>query len=118
MLVVLAAVPMVEAMVALVLVDQLMLQRAQGELFPINSALQQPVELPGLEAASLRNWMVSLDIFLVHSLPISAWYPCWCDRTAELQKKVEFKDGMETEFFFQSISEGNKKKKKKRKKWK
>lgn len=55
MLVVLAAVPMVEAMVALVLVDQLMLQRAQGELFPINSALQQPVELPGLEAASLPN---------------------------------------------------------------
>ncbi|RWR83378.1 Chorismate synthase [Cinnamomum micranthum f. kanehirae] len=48
------AVPMVEAMVALVLVDQLMLQRAQGELFPINSALQQPVELPSLEAAGLQ----------------------------------------------------------------
>lgn len=99
----LAAVPMVEAMVALVLVDQLMLQRAQGELFPINSALQQSVELPSLEAAGLPNWMVSLDIFLVHYLPISVWYPFWFDRTAELQKMDEFKDGMETELLFQSL---------------
>lgn len=107
---------MVEAMVALVLVDQLMLQRAQGELFPINSALQQPVELPSLEAADLQPiWMVSLDIFLVHSLPLSAWYPFWFDRTAEPQKMDEFKDGMETEFLFQSLSKKKKEKKNKNK---
>lgn len=40
-----AAVPMVEAMVALVLVDQLMAQYAQNELFPINPALQEPLEI-------------------------------------------------------------------------
>ncbi|XP_073304841.1 chorismate synthase 2, chloroplastic [Primulina huaijiensis] len=38
------AVPMVEAMVALVLVDQLMAQHAQCMLFPINPALQEPLE--------------------------------------------------------------------------
>ncbi|KAK2971658.1 hypothetical protein RJ640_010899 [Escallonia rubra] len=43
------AVPMVEAMVALVLVDQLMAQYAQCQLFPINPAFQEPMELPRLE---------------------------------------------------------------------
>ncbi|ERN15965.1 chorismate synthase 2, chloroplastic [Amborella trichopoda] len=38
------AVPMVEAMVALVVLDQLMLQYAQCEMFPINPALQEPLE--------------------------------------------------------------------------
>ncbi|CAO2837032.1 unnamed protein product [Amaranthus hypochondriacus] len=47
------AVPMVEAMVALVLVDQLMAQYAQCELFPINPALQEPMELPKLDKASV-----------------------------------------------------------------
>jgi chorismate synthase len=37
------AVPMVEAMVALVLVDQLMAQYAQGQLFPINTEFQEPI---------------------------------------------------------------------------
>ncbi|CAA6660058.1 unnamed protein product [Spirodela intermedia] len=36
------AVPMVEAMVALVVVDQLMAHMAQCEMFPINSSLQEP----------------------------------------------------------------------------
>lgn len=39
-----AAVPMVEAMVALVLMDQLMAQHGQCNLFPINSDLQSPIE--------------------------------------------------------------------------
>ncbi|KAI3869152.1 hypothetical protein MKW98_016362 [Papaver atlanticum] len=43
------AVPVVEAMVALVLVDQLMAHYAQCALFPINSALQEPLELPQME---------------------------------------------------------------------
>ncbi|KAF8402737.1 hypothetical protein HHK36_010827 [Tetracentron sinense] len=47
------AVPMVEAVVAMVLVDQLMAQFAQCELFPINPALQEPMELPMLEPANL-----------------------------------------------------------------
>ncbi|KAF8397675.1 hypothetical protein HHK36_016596 [Tetracentron sinense] len=47
------AVPMVEAMVALVLVDQLMAQYAQCELFPINPTLQEPMELPALDHANL-----------------------------------------------------------------
>lgn len=47
------AVPMVEAMVALVLVDQLMAQHAQCELFPINPALQEPLELPQLDKVSV-----------------------------------------------------------------
>ncbi|XP_022860408.1 chorismate synthase 1, chloroplastic-like isoform X2 [Olea europaea var. sylvestris] len=38
-------VPVVEAMVALVLVDQLMAQYAQCVLFPINPALQEPLQL-------------------------------------------------------------------------
>ncbi|CAA2970408.1 Chorismate synthase 1, chloroplastic [Olea europaea subsp. europaea] len=38
-------VPVVEAMVALVLVDQLMAQYAQCMLFPINPALQEPLQL-------------------------------------------------------------------------
>ncbi|KAI4346343.1 hypothetical protein L6164_007247 [Bauhinia variegata] len=42
------AVPMVEAMVALVLVDQLMAQYAQCNLFPINPELQEPMS-PMLE---------------------------------------------------------------------
>ncbi|XP_073111344.1 chorismate synthase, chloroplastic isoform X2 [Elaeis guineensis] len=37
------AVPMVEAMVALVLLDQLMAHLAQCEMFPVNPVLQQPV---------------------------------------------------------------------------
>ena len=44
---------MVEAMVALVLVDQLMAQYAQCELFPINSALQEPMEIRSLNEASV-----------------------------------------------------------------
>ncbi|KAL2897342.1 Chorismate synthase 1 chloroplastic [Bienertia sinuspersici] len=47
------AVPMVEAMVALVLVDQLMSQYAQCELFAINPSLQEPLELPRLDEASV-----------------------------------------------------------------
>nr|ATD12180.1 chorismate synthase [Strobilanthes cusia] len=43
------AVPMVEAMVALVLVDQLMAQYAQCMLFPINPALQEPIKAPNNE---------------------------------------------------------------------
>ncbi|KZV37371.1 chorismate synthase 2, chloroplastic-like [Dorcoceras hygrometricum] len=39
------AVPMVEAMVGLVLVDQLMAQHAQCMLFPINPEFQEPLEL-------------------------------------------------------------------------
>ncbi|KAL3523436.1 hypothetical protein ACH5RR_016270 [Cinchona calisaya] len=39
------AVPMVEAMVALVLVDQLMAHHSQCMLFPINPALQEPMEM-------------------------------------------------------------------------
>ncbi|XP_034688315.1 chorismate synthase 2, chloroplastic-like isoform X3 [Vitis riparia] len=37
------AVPVVESMIALVLVDQIMAQYAQCELFPINTALQEPM---------------------------------------------------------------------------
>ncbi|CAI0411770.1 unnamed protein product [Linum tenue] len=40
------AVPVVEAMVALVLVDQLMAQFAQNYMFPINQQLQESFELP------------------------------------------------------------------------
>ncbi|KAK6137769.1 hypothetical protein DH2020_028488 [Rehmannia glutinosa] len=47
------AVPMVEAMIALVLVDQLMAQYAQCMLFPINPALQEPLELPKSEQAQI-----------------------------------------------------------------
>ncbi|KAJ6350078.1 hypothetical protein OIU78_006293 [Salix suchowensis] len=45
------AVPVVEAMVALVLMDQLMAQYSQSYLFPINSDLQEPLAIPRLEAA-------------------------------------------------------------------
>lgn len=48
-----AAVPMVEAMVALVLVDQLMAQYAQCYLFSPNSDLQAPFKLPSLERAKM-----------------------------------------------------------------
>ena len=48
-----ASVPMVEAMVGLVLVDQLMAQYAQCNLFPINPALQEPLELPRLEPTDI-----------------------------------------------------------------
>jgi hypothetical protein len=44
-----AAVPMVEAMVALVILDQLMAQHAQCNLFPINPDLQEPLFLPRLD---------------------------------------------------------------------
>ncbi|PSR93009.1 Chorismate synthase [Actinidia chinensis var. chinensis] len=43
------AVPVVEAMVALVLVDQVMAHYAQCQIFPLNPALQEPLELPRLE---------------------------------------------------------------------
>ncbi|XP_062156214.1 chorismate synthase, chloroplastic [Alnus glutinosa] len=43
------AVPMVEAMVALVILDQLMAQHAQCNLFPINPDLQEPLFLPRLD---------------------------------------------------------------------
>ncbi|GAB2215492.1 hypothetical protein Droror1_Dr00019879 [Drosera rotundifolia] len=43
------AVPMVEAQVALVLVDQLMAQYAQCQMFPINPALQEPLQGPKLQ---------------------------------------------------------------------
>ncbi|KAJ3682639.1 hypothetical protein LUZ60_015212 [Juncus effusus] len=39
------AVPMVESMVALVLVNQLMAQKAQNELFPLSSSLQEPLPI-------------------------------------------------------------------------
>ncbi|CAK7325118.1 unnamed protein product [Dovyalis caffra] len=44
-----AVVPMVEAMVALVLLDQLMAQYSQGHLFPINSELQEPLTMIRLQ---------------------------------------------------------------------
>ncbi|XVF23646.1 hypothetical protein REPUB_Repub13aG0057100 [Reevesia pubescens] len=49
------AVPMVEAMVALVLVDQLLAQHAQCNLFPINPELQEPLSLnfPNFESANI-----------------------------------------------------------------
>ncbi|PON50916.1 hypothetical protein TorRG33x02_312590, partial [Trema orientale] len=40
------AVPVVEDMVAIVLVDQLMAQYAHGNLFPLNQDLQEPLKLP------------------------------------------------------------------------
>ncbi|KAF5186054.1 Chorismate synthase [Thalictrum thalictroides] len=49
------AVPMVEAMVALVLVDQLIAHHGQCELFPINPALQDPIRLPVLKPANLSS---------------------------------------------------------------
>lgn len=48
------AVPMVEAMVALVLVDQLMAQYAQCHLFPVNPDLQGLMKLPELEPANFQ----------------------------------------------------------------
>ena len=47
-----AAVPIVEAVVALMLVDQFMAQCAQCELFPMNQEFQEPLELPKLESVS------------------------------------------------------------------
>ncbi|XP_059307129.1 chorismate synthase 1, chloroplastic isoform X3 [Lycium ferocissimum] len=47
------AVPMVEAMVALVLVDQLMAQYAQCMMFPINPELQEPLKSSTPESAEL-----------------------------------------------------------------
>ncbi|KAJ9545547.1 hypothetical protein OSB04_025254 [Centaurea solstitialis] len=47
------AVPMVEASVALVLIDQLLAQYAQCQLFPINPAFQEPLQLPQLEETSI-----------------------------------------------------------------
>ncbi|CAI0411764.1 unnamed protein product [Linum tenue] len=47
------AVPMVEAMVALVLVDQLMAQFAQNYMFPINQELQEPFGSPRHEPANV-----------------------------------------------------------------
>ncbi|CAI0442787.1 unnamed protein product [Linum tenue] len=47
------AVPMVEAMVALVLVDQLMAQFAQNYMFPINQELQESFESPNHAPANV-----------------------------------------------------------------
>ncbi|WCJ19341.1 Chorismate synthase [Euphorbia peplus] len=47
------AVPMVEAMVALVLVDQLMAQYAQCCLFPANPELQEPIQLSNAEKVNI-----------------------------------------------------------------
>ncbi|KAF2318536.1 hypothetical protein GH714_008726 [Hevea brasiliensis] len=48
------AVPMVEAMVALVLMDQLMAQYAQCYMFPVNPELQEPIKLPpSIEATNM-----------------------------------------------------------------
>ncbi|KAM0070738.1 putative chorismate synthase [Helianthus debilis subsp. tardiflorus] len=47
------AVPMVEASVALVLIDQLLAQYAQCQLFPINSDFQEPLQLPKLEQSGI-----------------------------------------------------------------
>ncbi|XP_058101793.1 chorismate synthase, chloroplastic-like [Magnolia sinica] len=47
------AVPMVEAMVALVILDQLMVQYAQCQLLPINPCLQEPVESTKPDASGL-----------------------------------------------------------------
>lgn len=47
------AVPMVEAMVALVLVDQLMAQYAQCMLFPVNPALQEPLQSSTTESSQI-----------------------------------------------------------------
>lgn len=77
---VIAAVPMVEAMVALVLLDQLMLQRAQGELFPINPALQEPLEHPRVEVADrieIPIWEVNLDSLLYLNLWLGYLFRFW-----------------------------------------
>ncbi|KAI7739620.1 hypothetical protein M8C21_003643 [Ambrosia artemisiifolia] len=47
------AVPMVEASVALVLIDQLLAQYAQCQLFPINPDFQEPLQLPTLEQSGI-----------------------------------------------------------------
>ncbi|KAK1432089.1 hypothetical protein QVD17_08979 [Tagetes erecta] len=47
------AVPMVEASVALVLIDQLLAQYAQCQLFPINPEFQEPLQLPRLEQSGI-----------------------------------------------------------------
>ncbi|XP_050210389.1 chorismate synthase, chloroplastic [Mercurialis annua] len=49
------AVPMVEAMVALVLVDQLMAQFAQCNMFPLNPELQEPMKNSTVEPVSISN---------------------------------------------------------------
>lgn len=49
------AVPMVEAMVALVLVDQLMAQHAQCHLFPFNPELQDAKTFPELEPVNMNS---------------------------------------------------------------
>ncbi|KAK9124282.1 hypothetical protein Sjap_013884 [Stephania japonica] len=47
------AVPMVEAMVALVLVDQLMAQFSQCHMFPLNQDIQEPLKAPKLEPSDV-----------------------------------------------------------------
>ncbi|XP_058079045.1 chorismate synthase 2, chloroplastic-like isoform X6 [Magnolia sinica] len=54
------AVPMVEAMVALVILDQLMVRYAQCQLLPINPCLQEPVEAPKLEDFDVREFAISV----------------------------------------------------------
>lgn len=46
-----AAVPMVEATIALALVDQLMAHYAQCHMFPINPELQEPLRVTEVDAA-------------------------------------------------------------------
>ncbi|XP_038994633.1 chorismate synthase, chloroplastic-like [Hibiscus syriacus] len=54
------AVPMVEAMVAMVLVDQLMAQHGQCNLFPINSELQEPLSFnfPKFKQANMSTFFL------------------------------------------------------------
>eukprot|EP00262_Sarcandra_glabra_P017549 TRINITY_DN604_c0_g1_i2.p1 TRINITY_DN604_c0_g1~~TRINITY_DN604_c0_g1_i2.p1 ORF type:complete len:445 (+),score=82.25 TRINITY_DN604_c0_g1_i2:287-1621(+) len=52
------AVPMVEAMVAMVVVDQLMQHYAQCEMFPINPFLQESLEMPKFEAAAAEGLLI------------------------------------------------------------
>ncbi|KAJ9545548.1 hypothetical protein OSB04_025255 [Centaurea solstitialis] len=47
------AVPIVEASVSLVLIDQLLAQYAQCQMFPINPEFQEPLQLPKLEQSPI-----------------------------------------------------------------
>lgn len=71
---------MVEAMVALALVDQLMAHYAQCMLFPINPALQEPLQSSTPESAEVTLWM-ELSSFctfrqLVEGLQVSLFEEC------------------------------------------
>ncbi|KAJ8544188.1 hypothetical protein K7X08_035792 [Anisodus acutangulus] len=60
------AVPVVEAMVALVLVDQLMAQYAQCMMFPINPELQEPLQSSTPETAESKRTTGLLVTKIVH----------------------------------------------------